>query len=1002
MRLIQESSAHSLTQTQVNERLIPPWVVQGLRWFNLRPEEGKRTFLMFAFYTLSSVGILWLEVSIAALFLNEYGAEWLPWVYIASAAIGTGLGIGYAWLQKVLPLHRVLVCTAGLMALPLLLFRLGLHPALMGSYTVFLMRLWLEAIYVISELNTSIAANQLFTIREIKRTYPLISSGILVADVLSGLSLPLLRGLVGLSNVILLASLMLFLGAGVLLYLTKAYRPFFPDSRYRSSNREQRFTCHRLRKPQRQYVMFVFAFFALVQVLALLLDFQYLGQLQQSMSLETIADFLALFSAILGSFELVMQWFISGRLIERLGIFTGIAVSPVLLLGLGLLTFGGVISLLVGVILLKFVDELLRYTLVASTGPLLFQPIPEANRNRIQSVVRGIAEPVSTGAIGVGLVLTLGFLQLSHPIAQTLSKAAGFVFLAYTVLFSLLWLLTVIHLRAKYLVVLVSSSDRGQLSRFNVDLPTLKRNLIEALQRATTDEERSSCIKLLTDVDPTQANAVLAPLLSSFSPALQRQSLVAMLHFPNPVYLSHVQALVTQPPQPISPEVLALALRYRWLSDQADVAQSEVAQLKPYLRADVEPVVRSTAAALMLRHGNSVQKAEATTVLRRMLTSKQEQDRIMGCQALGDAVYLQSLRLYIKPMLQDPSLPVRCAMLEAIAATHLEEYYPALLRGLSYPSTREAAQRSLVRLGDEVLPRLVAFAEHPHTPSGVRIYAWNTVGQIATSKAIDYLINRLTTTNGTTQRTVLRVLLRIPHEAGVEAVLTQLGRRGIEHLIFQQIQWLAHVYAGLVDLQPLQLQQFAMVEAELLWRALRDAETDAVEQIFLLMRFLYDANQIQAAAFNLQSKTRDSMARGLEILDNTIDLSSKTIILTIFDRLSDHEKLQHLAPLINYRSLKPSQRLHHLLELRHFLSDWTLACCFHLARQTGWTLTSEQILFGLCAASGFVREAALAYLQVVFPTRLRSVLPLFKTDPDRLVALQVRQMMAELRNPVHQ
>jgi hypothetical protein len=42
-----------------------------LRIINLRPNEAKRTFLMFAFYTATSMGILWLEVSSAALFLDD-------------------------------------------------------------------------------------------------------------------------------------------------------------------------------------------------------------------------------------------------------------------------------------------------------------------------------------------------------------------------------------------------------------------------------------------------------------------------------------------------------------------------------------------------------------------------------------------------------------------------------------------------------------------------------------------------------------------------------------------------------------------------------------------------------------------------------------------------------------------------------------------------------------------------------------------------------------------
>lgn len=64
------------------------WVQLLLQWVNLRPEEAERTFLMFAFYTATSVGVLWLEASTVGLFLEEYGADQLPWIYISGAVIG--------------------------------------------------------------------------------------------------------------------------------------------------------------------------------------------------------------------------------------------------------------------------------------------------------------------------------------------------------------------------------------------------------------------------------------------------------------------------------------------------------------------------------------------------------------------------------------------------------------------------------------------------------------------------------------------------------------------------------------------------------------------------------------------------------------------------------------------------------------------------------------------------------------------------------------------------
>lgn len=961
-----------------------------LRGLNLRPEEGERTFLMFAFYTLTSVGVLWLEVSVAALFLGEYGAETLPWIYIVSAAIGAGLGTFYSWLQRLLPLRQVIVLTAILMALPLFLFRLELQPAVLGGYTVFLMRLWMEAIYVINELNTSITANQLFTIREIKRTYPLISSGILAADVFSGFSLPLLRSWLGLSNVILLACLMLLGGAAVLFYLTRTYRQFFPNaSRRRTPEKQKNFAARRLEGPQRQYVLLVFAFFIMVQVLALLLDFQYLSQLERGMSVDKIADFLALFSAILGLFELATQWFVSGRVIERLGVFAIAALPPVLLVALSILTLTGVLRLFIGVLILKFVDELLRYTFVASTGPILFQPIPDASRSRVQSLVRGIAEPLSSGLTGAAMLATLWlFHHGSSTSTQAFERTQNLVFLVYTALFSLCWLVTVLKLRSKYLEVLVLSSDRDQLSLSNSDLLAFKRNLIEGFSQAQTDEKRQSCMELLLQIDPKRVGEVVAPFLSTMSPALQCQSLQAMLDYPNPAYLAPVRSLLHHP---LSPDVLALALRYLWITDLNDPSQ-----LQPYLKPEVDAVVRSTAAALMLRQGNSLQKAEATDVLRRMLTSKQERERMMGCRALGDAVYLQFLRIYIDDLLQDESLRVRCAMLEAIAATHLEEYYPSLLRGLYYKSTREAARRALIRLGDEVMPLLMQLAEDLTKPEGVRAQAWITIGQIATPSAIDLLVSRLLSSWGATRRTLLKVLLKSRQERGVEAVLEHLGRRGIENLILQELQFLAHLYGSLLDLAAVE----AVEEADLLKRALRDGESDAIERLFLLMRFLYDSDQIQAAAFGLQSDSRENLARGLEILDNTIDLPHKALILNILDRQSDQEKVQYLAELIPYQPMSANQRLRHLVDLRYFLSDWTLACCFHLARQMRWGLAPNQLLACLHHPAGFVREAVLAYLRLASPRTLREVLPSLKQDPDRLVATQVEQMIEEFNRGI--
>ena len=173
-------------------------LIPVLRWVNLRPEESYRTLLMFTFYAVTSVGLRWVEDSSITLFLDRYGANTLPLIYIASAVFGIGLVFLYSWLQKIFPLRWVIIAALPCMVVPLMLLPIGLQITLsvnlqasrLALFSVFLLRLWVDALYVINQINTSIAANQLFNIQEIKRTYPLVSSGVLVADVIGGFSLP--------------------------------------------------------------------------------------------------------------------------------------------------------------------------------------------------------------------------------------------------------------------------------------------------------------------------------------------------------------------------------------------------------------------------------------------------------------------------------------------------------------------------------------------------------------------------------------------------------------------------------------------------------------------------------------------------------------------------------------------------------------------------------------------------------------------------------------------
>lgn len=986
------------------------WLRKILQWVNLRPEEGERTLLMFAFYTATSIGWLWFETTAVALFLDKYSAKTLPWIYIASALMCSGLGVLYSWLQKTLPMRSVLFAIALLAALPPLLLRFSLgvdyFDGLMALVTVFLLRLWTDGIEVLNDLNSQVAANQLFNIREIKRTYPLISSGLLVAEVIAGFSLPLLLPIFGLNNIIVIASVAMLIGAGILFYLSERYSQAFPDlpTSRQWEGADSEFTVRRTTGTLQRYIIPLFAFFILGEVLYLLVEFQYLSQLEEKLDSSTLAGFLGLFSGIVGLFELTSQLFISSRAIDKLGVFVAAMLLPASLAILGLLTLTGFLNiflsfsggalpewitgLFVGLILIRFIDEIFRYTLIAGIKPVLFQPLPDKIRNSLQTSVQAIAEPLTVGITGLAILLTIKLTHWAFPgqTEDTLLHWQSRIFIFAIIIFSGIWLLAGWLLRSSYVSLLVKSAEQGRLGFADVDLRAFKRAVVEALEQPGTEADKRSCIQLLYQIEPESVGEVLGPLLPRLSPALQIQSLEAMLEYPSLTYLKDVQLLIEQTPPP---EVLALALRYVWLTQP----EMDIQTIKPYLHSGVDPTVRSTAAAIILRRGTAVEKVEATNALRRMLTSKRERERVMATRALGEAEYLQALRLYVPNLLQDESLRVRCALLDVIAATHLEEYYSSLVRGLYYKSTREAARMALVRLGDEAIPLLMELAEDVHKPDLVRLHAWMALGEIGTKEALNQLVEQLLTSWGTTRRNILRILLKIPDEIGIEEVLERLGRSGVETLIEQELLFLGQIYAALLDLSP---DRISGLEADLLRRSLQDTQTDVLERCFLLMKFLYPSTAIQAAAFNLDSESRSNIALGLEILDNTLDIPQKQEFMGILDRRTIAEKLGCLVDMVPYQPMSPSDRLRRLISLRHFLPDWLLACCFHLARTAPCSLTPEATLVCLRHPTGFVREAVFAYLKAASPRSCIELLPILKNDSDRLVASQAQQMLEEL------
>jgi hypothetical protein len=446
---------------------------------------------------------------------------------------------------------------------------------------------------------------------------------------------------------------------------------------------------------------------------------------------------------------------------------------------------------------------------------------------------------------------------------------------------------------------------------------------------------------------------------------------------------------------------------------------------------------------LLLEFGDRDQRAKATNLLRLMLTSSNQEERRASCGAIRNLKYLQALQVYISEIAkQESDIDVRCAVLDVVAATHFEKCYPTLVEGLRRPETRTAAIQALTLLKNEALPLLEPIAQNWRETESVRAAAWDIIGQVGSPEAIDFLIQQLPIRWSNDRTNILRALVKIQNQTGSDSNSDTLGRSEIEALLEQELMLIAQVTAAILDVTG---RVKSRDLEEMLYRALQGVQTDAIDRIFLLMQFLYEADTIQTAAYSLKSGINDDAAQGLEILDTKLDIPQKRALLVILEntlmsggrptesahrkkprtqekqaqpapssrlvkaaqwRLTRQEQigletqLQSLSSSMVYSPLEPVDRIKHLLNLRHFLSDWVAACCFHLVRSEAWQLDREQILSALRGGSSLLRESALLYLynaQQRGQTRsaFLKVLPRMQNDADPLLRRQIQQWIAE-------
>jgi AAA family ATP:ADP antiporter len=678
------------------------------RLLDLRSGEGRAFGLGFALLGLLIGGHTLVETARDTLFLTRLPPERLAYVYVA-VALGTLLVTPLCGrLVKWVGARNALVLSLLMSAFGTAWFRLrppstanvfGLY--VFGGLAVTL----LVALYwiLISGLFTAAQGRRLFG--------PLAAGGVLGA-VCGALSATLLLMAYHVEQLLAFASAAFVFAAFVATF-------FENEEEVAPLAAPTPASLQVLVRPRRRepFVWRVALIVALSTALSVVVDYVFKARAVSSLPRSELAGFFARYHLLLNGASLVLQLFLTGPIVARLGVLGVSLFSPIVLLaGAAVATWSG--AALAASVALRGLDGALRNSVQRVGLELLWAPIARQEKAEAKALVEGI---VTRGAQALAAVGLLSLTATDWATLPRLTAIAGVL--------AALWLIASSRVHEPYLELFRKALGRGDIER-DLGATELDLGAVQALIEALARPEAEHVIAAMNVLaERGRGRLIPALILYHESPSVLERALELLSQSQRQDWLALGERLLDHPTASVRiAAVRALAL-----------AEANAALQRAALHPD--PQVQARAALHLAQH-----EGEALSRNPRVQQALAAQGpeglalRLALIEAMGAHPSEQAPALLLE-LARDPQLT--SAATSALAVTADTRAIGFLIERLATREDRAAAQAGLVRLGGAAFEALLARLGDPKTPARLCLHVPLTLAIFRSADAVQALLGVL-------------------------------------------------------------------------------------------------------------------------------------------------------------------------------------------------------------------------------------------------------------------
>lgn len=837
----------------------------------LNIESGEETIVLLLILQSIFLGTFYgtFDISAHALFLGIFDPEMIPKAYIVSGFVGIIMTSVYSGLQarmKFASFARLNLITVAILTI---LMRLG-YLITDSQWHTFLVFVMMGPLNIIALLGFWGTVGRIFTLRQGKRLFGLIDTGQIVGIILSSYAIPLLLSLhFATKDLLFISSASIFIAFFVQI-LIGGKVDFERKQEDTVKTEKEDLGFFSLFKSR--YITLMSLFVVFLVVVAFFVHYSFLAVTKEKYPDNIdLAAFLGYFTGTMMILSFLIKTFVYGRLLKTYGLKLALVLSPILILLFTVVAafIGGFFGyttaaasftfffLIISVS--KLFAKSLQDSIVAPSLKILYQSLDARIRFNVQARVDGTINEIS--ALSSGLILfligSLAFLGLIH-------------FTYVLILVLVLWTYISFRLYKAYQKSLNDSLARYQ----EADTAT------GAMK--TTDIIRTECakgseinilngLKISELIDLKSFREAVLQCLGNASKLVQKFSI-------SKVKEHRLKESVTE-----------IEKRSKLTADDRNILKS----LVDYLTS-----------------GTAGDFSEGR--ISQMVKSAHTEDRIMVAKFLHEKDTFSHLPT-LNTLLRDNDPDVRIAAIHVAAHHKVMETIPVLVDLLSTRFYRYAYD-ALLQMGDDALENL----ENAFYKTGISdqalIRITRIMGQLQTSDADRYLINKINHHN----RQIALQAINSLRDRGYQADEQNLPKIiQASRLVLGQLAWkfTAHYTIREKEMGPY------------LEKAISEEISSDFDQLFYLLSLAYDPKSLYHIRENLETGTSESIGFAIELLDLFVAEELKPVLFPVLEDTPPLEKIRQLQTEFPIEILEPYQLVIALINRDpNFINPCSKAC----------------------------------------------------------------------------